>query len=233
MVVAVVVTVLDFINLLSSSRRQINFSHPRFLHTQIPAHQINLLMGFLGKASKKTFFGRSFPNVGGCGGWFPNKVQTPLSFSQISQKPRGGWVGKHIWERSPKKKLFLDAFPYLDCTIFVHIFHLFEGDNKCPEFSGSWVWHHGKAGTSLITWPMTISTIISSDPCQFVTKYFWSKKSQICASFTIGSFLIWESGCNQSLAGLSHLSKPYDCIHHHQRVIITITIAQKVPISIL
>ena len=56
---------------------------------------------------KKPFFGRSFPNVGGWGGWFPNKVQTPqnppnhpenrlfrpefhLSFSQISQKPWGG-----------------------------------------------------------------------------------------------------------------------------------------------
>ena len=27
-----------------------------------------------------------------------------LSFSQISQKPWGGWVGKQIWERFPKKK---------------------------------------------------------------------------------------------------------------------------------
>ena len=27
-----------------------------------------------------------------------------LSFSQISQKPWGGWVGKQNWERSPKKK---------------------------------------------------------------------------------------------------------------------------------
>ena len=30
-----------------------------------------------------------------------------LSFSQISQKPRGVWVGKHIWERSPKKNTFI------------------------------------------------------------------------------------------------------------------------------
>ena len=30
-----------------------------------------------------------------------------LSFSQISQKPWGGWVGKQIWERSPKKNVFL------------------------------------------------------------------------------------------------------------------------------
>merc|ERR1712218_373671 len=29
-----------------------------------------------------------------------------LSFSQISQKPWGGWVGKQIWERSPKKNGF-------------------------------------------------------------------------------------------------------------------------------
>ena len=29
-----------------------------------------------------------------------------LSFSQISQKPWDGWVGKHIWERSPKKSVF-------------------------------------------------------------------------------------------------------------------------------
>ena len=29
-----------------------------------------------------------------------------LSFSQISQKPWGGWVFKHIWERSPKNIFF-------------------------------------------------------------------------------------------------------------------------------
>ena len=29
-----------------------------------------------------------------------------LSFSQISQKPWGGLVGKQIWERSPKKSFF-------------------------------------------------------------------------------------------------------------------------------
>ena len=35
-----------------------------------------------------------------------------LSYSQISQKPWGGWVGKQIWERSPKKKrFFFGSFP--------------------------------------------------------------------------------------------------------------------------
>ena len=35
-----------------------------------------------------------------------------LSFSQISQKPWGGWVGKQIWERSPKKNgYFFYSFP--------------------------------------------------------------------------------------------------------------------------
>ena len=32
-----------------------------------------------------------------------------LSFSQISQKPWSGWVGKQIWERYPKKKRFFLA----------------------------------------------------------------------------------------------------------------------------
>ena len=37
-----------------------------------------------------------------------------LSFSQISQKPWGGWVGSHIWENFPQKNVFVvvDAFPY-------------------------------------------------------------------------------------------------------------------------
>ena len=36
----------------------------------------------------------------------PFRPEFHLSFSQISQKPWGGWVGKQIWERSPKKKRF-------------------------------------------------------------------------------------------------------------------------------
>ena len=39
-----------------------------------------------------------------------------LSISQISQKPWGGWVGKQIWERSPKKKpVFFLAAPLKHC----------------------------------------------------------------------------------------------------------------------
>ena len=32
-----------------------------------------------------------------------NHPENHLLFSQISQKPWGGWMGKHIWENSPKK----------------------------------------------------------------------------------------------------------------------------------
>ena len=72
----------------------------------------------------------------------PNPLKTPpnhpenrlcrpefhLLFSQISQKPLGGWVGKHIWERSPKKILFfwtpslipqnVNLFPLYDDAAF-------------------------------------------------------------------------------------------------------------------
>ena len=44
----------------------------------------------------------------------PFRPEFHLSFSQISQKPWGGWVGKQIWERSPKKKrFFFGSFPYI------------------------------------------------------------------------------------------------------------------------
>ena len=55
--------------------------------------------------------------MGGWGAWFPNMVQTPQNppksteNRQISQKPWGGLVGKHIWERSPKKKGFFGRLP--------------------------------------------------------------------------------------------------------------------------
>ena len=35
---------------------------------------------------KKFFFGKSFPNVGGWGGWFPNKVQTPQNPPKLPRK---------------------------------------------------------------------------------------------------------------------------------------------------
>ena len=91
---------------------------------------IIIWLSSLGGLPKKTFFfGISFPNVGGWGCWFPNKVQTPQNppkfprkspfstqispfVSQISQKPWGGWLGKQIWERYPKKKrFFFGSFP--------------------------------------------------------------------------------------------------------------------------
>ena len=62
--------------------------------------------------TKKTvFFGKSLPNVGGVA---DSQTRSKplfrpvfhLSFSQISQKPWGGWMGKQIWERSPKKRCF-------------------------------------------------------------------------------------------------------------------------------
>ena len=76
-------------------------------------------------AKKKTgFFWEISPKCGWVG-WLtpkqgPNPSKPPpncpenrlfrpkfhLSFSQISQKPWGGWVGKQIWERSPKKNQF-------------------------------------------------------------------------------------------------------------------------------
>ena len=41
----------------------------------------------LGGLPKKTFFfGISFPNVGGWGGWFPNKVQTPQKKNKSTRK---------------------------------------------------------------------------------------------------------------------------------------------------
>ena len=77
---------------------------------------------------KNVFFGISFPNVGGWGGWFLNKVQTPqnppnsprkLTFStrispfvsQISKKTLG-WVNTFGKEFPPQKNgNFLDTFP--------------------------------------------------------------------------------------------------------------------------
>ena len=76
----------------------------------------------LEKASQKNvFFGRDLLNVvGGVADSQtrskPLKKKTRLFFTQISPfvfpnltKPWGGWVGKHIWERYPKKKVFLAA----------------------------------------------------------------------------------------------------------------------------
>merc|ERR1712020_495016 len=45
----------------------------------------------------------------------PFRPEFHLSFSQISQKPWGGWGGKQIWERSPKKKRFFFLAASLSC----------------------------------------------------------------------------------------------------------------------
>ena len=84
---------------------------------------------------KKRFFGRFLPNVGGWGGWFPNKVQTPQNHPKSPQKSPFstrispfvlpnltktlGWVGKQIWFGTlgdiPKKSFFWAGFPILHC----------------------------------------------------------------------------------------------------------------------
>ena len=76
-----------------------------------------------GRYKNKRFFGTSFPNVGGWGGWFPNKVQTPQNPTKSPRKSPFstqilpfvfpnitktlGWVCKQIWERPPKKAWLL------------------------------------------------------------------------------------------------------------------------------
>ena len=77
-----------------------------------------------GSCQKKRFFWDIFPKCGWLGWLIPKQGPNPskppqitpknrlfrpefhLSFSQISQKPWGGWVSKQIWERSPKKSFF-------------------------------------------------------------------------------------------------------------------------------
>ena len=80
-----------------------------------------------GRRPKKLFFWEISPKCG----WVipkqgPNPSKPPkspwnrlfrpefhLSISQISQKPWSGWAGKYIWKKSPKKRVFLYAFPKL------------------------------------------------------------------------------------------------------------------------
>ena len=80
----------------------------------------------LGKLPKKknVFFGRSLPNVGGWGGWFPNKVQTPQNprkpprkspfltfrFPKSHKNPGvGGWENR--FGKDIKKKRFFWQLP--------------------------------------------------------------------------------------------------------------------------
>ena len=84
-----------------------------------------LMLSYSRRPSKKTFFGRFLPNVGGWGGWFPNKVQTPQNHPKSPQKspfstrispfvlPNLTKALKQIWDfgRYPKKKFFLGGLP--------------------------------------------------------------------------------------------------------------------------
>ena len=96
------VTVLDFINLLSSPGRQINFSHPRLLHTQMP----------------------------------------DKSFSRFSQNQHLYCFNKDVQELQN-----LNTISHSSADN-----HLFQRDDKCPEFSRPWIGDHGKAWAALPTW---------------------------------------------------------------------------------
>ena len=88
------------------------------------------------EAAKKTFFfGISFPNVGGWGGWFPNKVQTPQNPPKLPQKSPFstqispfvfpnltktlGWVsGKTDLGKISQKNFFLAASLIVPMSLF-------------------------------------------------------------------------------------------------------------------
>ena len=96
------------------------FKLPSYREIEMTVPDIYLREG----PKKKRFFWECFPKYGSVG-WLIAKPGHPppkkkknhpenrlfwpefhLSFSKISQKPWGGWVGKQIWERYPKKKTF-------------------------------------------------------------------------------------------------------------------------------
>ena len=99
----------------------------------------------MGSRQKKRFFLNVFPNVGGWGSWFPNKVQTPQThppksprkspfltqispfvFPNLEKKTWGEWVGKQIWERYPKKNVFFfGSFPYPGFVFFYTSFIIY------------------------------------------------------------------------------------------------------------
>ena len=71
-----------------------------------------------GSHPKKRFFGKSFPNMGGCGGWFPNKVQTPFLtrislfvFPNLTKTL--GWLGglNRFGKTFPKKAFIFCGSP--------------------------------------------------------------------------------------------------------------------------
>ena len=118
----------------------------------------------------KLFFGgETFPNMVGWGGWFPNRHKTPknypenrlfwpeyhLSFSQISQKPWGGWVGKQIWERSPKKTRLFFLTPSLIKIQFIQ--------NTCSQQKWRWNSEHALSRIPLCSLTDDWASFVSPD----------------------------------------------------------------------
>ena len=65
-----------------------------------------------GSCQKKTFFfGISFPNVGGWGGWFPNKVQTPQNLPKSPWKsPFSTWISPFVLPNFTKTLGWVNTF---------------------------------------------------------------------------------------------------------------------------
>ena len=74
---------------------------------------------------KRLFLGKFLPNMGGWGHSFPNEnhnfwtnENSPFVLPNLTKTL--GWVGKQIWERSPKKNIFLDSFPKCESDALTH-----------------------------------------------------------------------------------------------------------------
>ena len=104
-----------------------------YVHTS----QFNLIL-------HRVFWGRFLPNVGGWGGWFPNKIQTPLITPKIaffdpnftfrstnSHKKTGvgGWVNRFGGDLLKKRFLFLKRGGYL----IWHFFNFVENFGTLPH----------------------------------------------------------------------------------------------------
>ena len=82
-----------------------------------------------GGCQKKRFFGDIFPQCWWVGWLIPKQGPNPskpphiapkiaffdpnftFRFPKSHKKPWGGWMGKQIWERYPKKNVFLEVSP--------------------------------------------------------------------------------------------------------------------------
>ena len=70
----------------------------------------------LRKASKKKFFWEISPKCGWVGWPFSTRI-SPFVLPNITKTL--GWVGKHIWERSPKKRIFYSFLKQENCFSFL------------------------------------------------------------------------------------------------------------------